>query len=160
MKAKRKSASGGWRIIPGNHPQDKVYIELPVEDLPDRPPDVSAVEIAPAKPRPQPQADSGGAIEASLSLIASLQDRVNALSDQLFEVMDARRAEAGELASARIAAEEAAARAEAAARREQELHQQLDEALSEMARIQKESAARRRPFSASSRRVLRKAGSQ
>jgi len=33
MKAKRKAKAGLWRIIPGNHPLDRVTIELPLTDL-------------------------------------------------------------------------------------------------------------------------------
>jgi hypothetical protein len=32
-KAKRKAEAGLWRIIPGNHPADRVLIEVPAEDL-------------------------------------------------------------------------------------------------------------------------------
>lgn len=33
MKAKRAAKSGRWRIIPGNHPSDRVLVELPEADL-------------------------------------------------------------------------------------------------------------------------------
>jgi type II secretory pathway component HofQ len=33
MKAKRKVKAGLWRIIPGNHPSDRVLVELPANDL-------------------------------------------------------------------------------------------------------------------------------
>jgi hypothetical protein len=33
MKAKRKIKAGLWRLIPGNHPSDRVTIEIPANDL-------------------------------------------------------------------------------------------------------------------------------
>src|SRR3712207_3129849 len=33
LKAKRRAAKGLWRIIPGNHPQDRIRIEMPAADL-------------------------------------------------------------------------------------------------------------------------------
>lgn len=31
MRAKRKAAKGGWQIIPGNHPADKVTVLIPAD---------------------------------------------------------------------------------------------------------------------------------
>ena len=33
LKAKRRAAKGLWRIIPGNHPQDPIRIEMPAADF-------------------------------------------------------------------------------------------------------------------------------
>jgi hypothetical protein len=32
LKAKRRSAKGLWRIVPGNHPQDVVRVEVPEDE--------------------------------------------------------------------------------------------------------------------------------
>lgn len=85
MKAKRMAAAGKWRVIPGNHPQDKVYVELPVVDLPIEPPrSVVAAAPAPAPAAPRPDAFAEGA----LALIAEAQQRVAAITDQLVAAKD------------------------------------------------------------------------
>lgn len=76
MQAKRMNASGKWRIIPGNHPQDKVYIELPEEDLPPEGAELARPE-KPARqappPPPEPEPPQSAITEGMVAIMASQQ---------------------------------------------------------------------------------------
>jgi hypothetical protein len=58
MKAKRKVKAGLWRLIPGNHPSDRVTVEIPANDLgvqPSRGGHCSPCTKSRTKPRTHPE---------------------------------------------------------------------------------------------------------
>src|SRR3954451_8626026 len=55
LKAKRRAAKGLWRIVPGNHPQDVVRVEVPEDEWTTRnePRPTAPYEGTPTTPPPQ-----------------------------------------------------------------------------------------------------------
>jgi len=88
MKARRAAKSGRWRIIPGNHPNDPVRIELPAADAGS--PNATGGEQAgrstgERKARTIPRTDSdtlATALQAAQARIAELTDQLTAEKDQ------------------------------------------------------------------------------
>ncbi len=70
MKAKRKVKAGLWRIIPGNHPSDKVMVELPAADLDERVGGERSEQVSPER-----------------STRTSQPERANADSDRLLDAL-------------------------------------------------------------------------
>jgi hypothetical protein len=75
MKCKRECSAGRWRMVPGNHPNDTVHVDVPVGTLPDEPP---PKEETP----PKPDAHAGDAV--ALALLTHCEH----LTDQLLEEKD------------------------------------------------------------------------
>lgn len=102
MKAKRAVSKGLWRIVPGNHPNDPVRVELQANDL-NKPERVGWEQIkrTPAERSggtpPQTNPDALADIVAALQ---SAQDRVHQLTDALTAEKDLHRQTAIELAQA------------------------------------------------------------
>lgn len=104
MKAKRALKSGRWRILPGNHPNDPVRVELPAADA------AKPERVAGARSTRSPGERTGrtpdrtepsGVVEA----LQSAQARIVELTDQLTAEKDRHRETAVELAKATTKAE-------------------------------------------------------
>jgi hypothetical protein len=104
MKAKRKVRAGLWRIIPGNHPSERVLVELPAADLNGSPERVGGEQRQRSTGERSPrtlEAEQGNALsEQFLANIAEAQERIRQLTDQLIEAKEAHRRDAIELAAA------------------------------------------------------------
>ena len=101
MKARRAAKSGRWRIIPGNHPNDPVRIELPAADAGS--PNATGGEQAgrstgERKARTTPRTDS----DALATALQAAQARIAELTDQLTAEKDRHRETAVELAKATV----------------------------------------------------------
>jgi hypothetical protein len=93
MKAKRKAKAGLWRIIPGNHPLDRVTIELPLTDLnsssakgeADAPvaPERTPKSIGPQ--RPEREHERADELYVFIEGLLAAQSRTEHLTDQLQE---------------------------------------------------------------------------
>jgi DNA-binding Lrp family transcriptional regulator len=101
MKAKRKVKAGLWRIIPGNHPSERVMVELPAADLAERVGGEQRERIRPEQsPRTRDPEQVNAIAEQFLTQLAATQERIQALTDQLLEAKEAHRRDAMELAAA------------------------------------------------------------
>jgi len=103
MKAKRAAKTGRWRIIPGNHPSDRVVVELPAEDMtkPERDGGGRRERVGGAtQGRTPDQTDTNGATEQMVAALVSAQDRIRELTDQLTEEKDRHRETAIAMAQA------------------------------------------------------------
>lgn len=111
MKAKRAAKSGRWRIIPGNHPSDRVMVELPAAELnsPERVDGERGERVGRRTQGRTPDRTEADTITGQMvAALQSAQDRVRELTDQLGEEKDRHRdtavmlaqAEAGERAAA------------------------------------------------------------
>lgn len=103
MKAKRRVKAGRWNIIPGNHPNDPVRVEMPADDLPD--PERVGTEQTErvgrgTNARTNPEYSEQYAREMLVAL-QSAQERIQELTDQLGTEKDLHR----ETAMARAQAE-------------------------------------------------------
>lgn len=140
MKAKRRAKVGEWRIIPGNHPNDPVLVEVPLADL----------SGAPERDGGEQGGYSGGeqkserrtrtiggeranaALEIALASLADAQARVRELTDQLVEAKDAHRRDAIELAAADM--------------REMGTKAELERALADIAELRSQVADAHQPW--------------
>lgn len=103
MKAKRAVKSGRWRIIPGNHPSDRVLIEIPAEELsnPERVGGEQAKRVGRGTNGRTPDRTEADAITGQMvAALQSAQDRIRELTDQLTDEKDRHRQTAIELAQA------------------------------------------------------------
>ncbi len=86
MKAKRKIKAGLWRLIPGNHPSDRVTVEIPANDLdvqPRRRGTVHPEQKAEHTPERTPNIT-----ERLLDELAAARARNDHLTDRLIEAKD------------------------------------------------------------------------
>ncbi len=92
MKAKRKAKAGMWRIIPGNHPSERVLIELPATDLNGTPERVGGEQVQRVggehSPRTQDPERGNTLAEQLLARLGEAQDRIQHLTDQLVDAKD------------------------------------------------------------------------
>jgi hypothetical protein len=113
IKTKRRAAKGLWRIIPGNHPQDIIRVEIPEEEWnsPQRSPAHTPNDGAPT-PLPQQETERKDTndIEALVELISQLTAQSSAMTERLVD------AEKGRAEAERDAAIAQAALASAEAR--------------------------------------------
>lgn len=103
MKAKRAAKSGRWRIIPGNHPSDRVLVEIPAEELtePERVGgERSERVLGGTRVRTQDRTEPEALTAHMLEVLQSAQDRVRELTDQLTFEKDRHRETAMGLAQA------------------------------------------------------------
>jgi hypothetical protein len=88
IKAKRRAAKGLWRILPGNHPQDIIRVEIPEEEWnsPQRGPTNTPNDRTPTLPPPQGQErrDTND-IDMLVELIPQLTAQLSAMTDRLVE---------------------------------------------------------------------------
>ncbi len=87
MKAKRKVNAGLWRIIPGNHPSDRVLVEVPSNDLSVRASRVGTVHLA-RTPEQIPEQATNNIAERLLDELAAARARNEYLTDRLIEAKD------------------------------------------------------------------------
>jgi DNA-binding Lrp family transcriptional regulator len=140
MKAKRKVKAGLWRIIPGNHPSDKVMVELPATDLTERVGGERSERISPERlPRTnQPERANMGsdrlldALSEAVSLLRPAQEHIERLHEQLIEAKEAHRLDAVDLTAAEM--------------REMGTKAELERALFDIAALERQIAALRRPW--------------
>ncbi len=99
MKAKRR----GWTIIPGNHPNAPVMVEVPSTELAGRVPREQPERKAPRTTIPERPNDGGrilAALSEAVSLLRPAQEQIERLHAQLVEAKDAHHRDAVELAAA------------------------------------------------------------
>lgn len=108
MKAKRRTKAGTWRIIPGNHPNDPVLVEVPLTDL------IAAPEHDAGEQHERSGGERQGKhklrtsgnertnvlLELALANLTDSQNHVRQLTSQLVEAKEAHRRDATELAAA------------------------------------------------------------
>jgi chromosome segregation ATPase len=87
MKAKRKVKAGLWRIIPGNHPSDRVMVELPANDLGVQASRVGTVHPA-HKPAQTHEHSPNSIADRLLDELAAARARNDHLTDRLIEAKD------------------------------------------------------------------------
>ncbi len=87
MKAKRKVKAGLWRIIPGNHPSDRVLVELPANDLGVRASRVGTVQPT-RTPEQTPEHTTNSIADRLLDELAAARARNDHLTDKLLEAKD------------------------------------------------------------------------
>jgi hypothetical protein len=124
IKTKRRAAKGLWRIIPGNHPQDIIRVELPVEvwNSPQRSPAYTSNDGTPTTPPQQePERRDTNDIDALVEIIPQLTAQLSAMTERLIE------AEKGRAEAERDAAIAHAALASAEARLTSMQEQNLSE---------------------------------
>jgi hypothetical protein len=90
LKAKRRAVKGLWRIVPGNHPQDIVRVEVPEDEwaTPNAPrptdPHEGTPSSPPTTPPPQePQRKDTNDLEALVEIISQLTAQSLAMTDRL-----------------------------------------------------------------------------
>lgn len=133
MKAKRKAKVGLWRIIPGNHPSDKVMVELPAADLSERVGGEHAERVIPERsPRTHSPEQANGLAEHFLAQLAAAQERIEALTDQLVEAKEAHKRDAMDLAATEA--------------REMGTKAELERALADIADLKQEVTSLTRPW--------------
>jgi hypothetical protein len=86
MKAKRKIKAGLWRLIPGNHPSDRVTVEIPANDLDVQP--SRGGTVRPAQRAEQTPEHAPNITERLLDELAAARARNDHLTDRLIEAKD------------------------------------------------------------------------
>ena len=86
MKASRAVAKGRWQIIPGNHPNDSVLVELPATDAVPRALHVTPNTRTPARDTSHEPAHHPAQVEA----LAVAHARIAELTDRLLVEIEAR----------------------------------------------------------------------
>src|SRR4051812_4403378 len=92
LKAKRRAAKGSWRIVPGNHPQDVVRVEVPEDEwiTPNVPHPTGPHEGTPSvpptiAPQQESQRKDANDLEALVGVISQLTTQAQAMTDRLIE---------------------------------------------------------------------------
>jgi hypothetical protein len=116
IKAKRRAAKGLWRIIPGNHPQDIIRVEIPEDEFVSTQPAQRGATYNPndgpptTLPQQEEERRDTNDIDALVELISQLTTQSAAMTDRLVD------AEKGRAEAERDAAIAQAALASAEAR--------------------------------------------
>lgn len=92
IKAKRRAAKGEWRLIPGNHPQDIVRVEMPADEfrlgaikpLRVAPHDTADGLPTPASPQ-EPQRRDTNDLEALVEIVSQLTAQSQSMTERLIE---------------------------------------------------------------------------
>jgi hypothetical protein len=87
MKAKRKVKAGLWRLIPGNHPSDRVTVEIPANDLGVQASRGGTVRSA-QKTEQSPEHIPNSIVDRLLDELAAARARNEDLTDRLIEAKD------------------------------------------------------------------------
>lgn len=133
MKAKRKAKAGRWCIIPGNHPSDRVLVEIPAADLVERVGGEQPERVTPKRsPRTITPEQANAIADRFLTQLAEAQGRIQTLTDQLLAAQEAHRLDAIDLA--------------ATAAREMGTKAELERALADLASLERMIAHYRRPL--------------
>lgn len=92
IKAKRRAAKSEWRLIPGNHPQDIVRVEMPAEEFragPHKPSRTPPNDQAEGRPTPAPQQESQrndtSDLEALVEVVSRLTAQSHSMTERLIE---------------------------------------------------------------------------
>jgi hypothetical protein len=92
LKAKRRAAKGLWRIVPGNHPQDVVRVEVPDEEWaapnvgrPTDPNDGTPSNPPTTPPQHDTQRRDTNDLEALVELISQLHAQSAAMTNRLVD---------------------------------------------------------------------------
>jgi hypothetical protein len=88
IKAKRRAAKGIWRVIPGNHPQDIIRVEIPEGEWnnPQRSPTHNPNDGAPTPMPPQEvERRDANDIDALVELISQLTAQSATMTDRLVD---------------------------------------------------------------------------
>jgi hypothetical protein len=91
MKARRKIKAGMWRLIPGNHPSDRVTVEIPANDLSvqaSRGSTVRPAQKAEHSPEHSPEHIPNSVAERLLDELVAARARNEDLTDRLIEAKD------------------------------------------------------------------------
>jgi hypothetical protein len=89
MKARRKAKEGAWRIVPGNHPNDRALVELPASELTERVGGVHAKPVHPERVRgTKPTERVNDITERLFDELTASRARNDALTDKLIEAKD------------------------------------------------------------------------
>ncbi|GEO18728.1 hypothetical protein [Microvirga aerophila] len=116
IKAKRRAAKGLWRIIPGNHPQDIIRVEIPEDEFTSSQPAQRGATYNPndgtptTPPQQEEERRDANDIDALVELISQLTTQSAVMTDRLVD------AEKGKAEAERDAAIARAALASAEAR--------------------------------------------
>lgn len=104
MKAKRAVKNGRWRIIPGNHPSDRVLVEIPAADIvaPERDGGEQSERVVRRTKGRTLDLNDNDTVAATLQ---TAQARITELTDQLTAEKDQHRDTAVELAKAQARVE-------------------------------------------------------
>lgn len=92
IKAKRRAAKGEWRIIPGNHPQDIVRVEMPADEFrvgppnpPRTPPHDRAEGLPTANTQQELQRRDTNDLETLVAVVSQLTQQSQAMVERLIE---------------------------------------------------------------------------
>jgi hypothetical protein len=91
LKAKRRAAKGLWRIIPGNHPQDIIRVEVPEDEFTAGQPIQRGVPNSPNEGAPTPplqqdlQHRDTNDLDALVEIISQLTAQSAAMTDRLVD---------------------------------------------------------------------------
>lgn len=98
LKAKRRAAKGEWRVLPSNHPQDIVRIEVPAEEWgepvtvrgtpnksPRTPPNVADALPPTDAPQQVPQHRDTNDLEALVEVVSQLTAQSQSLTERLIQ---------------------------------------------------------------------------
>lgn len=92
IKAKRRAAKGEWRLIPGNHPQDIVRVEMPADEFrlgTHKPPRTTPHEQGDRLPTPpslqEPQRRDANDLEALVEVVSQLTAQSQSMTERLIE---------------------------------------------------------------------------
>ncbi len=113
IKAKRRAAKGQWRIIPGNHPQDIVRVEVPEDEwaTPNVPrPTPPNNGVPTSSPQQEPQRRDTNDLEPLVELISQLHAQSAALTNRVVDAERGRAEAEKEAAIIRVSLEAAEAR--------------------------------------------------
>jgi hypothetical protein len=87
MKAKRKIKAGLWHLIPGNHPSDRVMVEVPANDISVQPSRGGTVRPE-QRAEQTPERLQNNIAERLLDELALARARNDGLTDRLIEAKD------------------------------------------------------------------------
>jgi hypothetical protein len=88
IKAKRRAAKGLWRIIPGNHPQDIIRVEIPEEEwnsLQRSLPHYPNEGVPTLPPQQETERRDANDIDALVEIIPQLTAQLSTMTERLIE---------------------------------------------------------------------------
>lgn len=116
LKAKRRAAKGLWRIIPGNHPQDIIRVEIPEDEFASGQsiqrwaPNAADEDLPTSLPPPPPKHRDTKDLNALVEIIPHLTAQLAAMTDKLVDAERGKAEAERDAAIARAALESAESR--------------------------------------------------
>ena len=116
IRAKRRAAKGLWRIIPGNHPQDVVRVEVPEDEWAASnvgrltPSNDADNDLGPTLPQQEAQRRDNKALEALVELIFQCNAQSATLTNRIVDAERSKAEAEKETAIIRVSLEAAEAR--------------------------------------------------